>query len=184
MTEQPATYEIITAENIQAAYNADHNRSFLGAHLEGANLEDAHLEDAHLEDAHLEDAYLRGAYLEGAHLEGAHLEGAYLRDANLRGAYLRGAKFSPGSHDVISELLRQAATTVQRRMIAGLVIVSRDWCWKEFAEQLAIDYTGEWEWALAALEPWECLHEWLASARRMGEIFVKSRRPIEKEAQS
>ena len=68
--------------------------------------------------------------------------------ANLFGADLSGAAINWNSHDLIAELLRQAAgESWQRRALAGLILVSRDWCWKEF---LALEHP-EQEWALDVL---------------------------------
>src|SRR3990172_7617090 len=71
--------------------------------------------------------------LEGAYLEGADLRGASLRGANLYGANLEGATINWRSHDLIAELLlRWSGDDVEKRKVAGLVLVSRDWCWKDF----------------------------------------------------
>ena len=52
---------------------------------------------------------------------------------------------------MIAEILRCAAgDNVQRRSVAGLVLVSRDWCWDQF---LTIEHS-ELEWALAELRKW------------------------------
>ena len=68
--------------------------------------------------------------------------------ANLTGADLSGAIINWQSHNLIAEILRQSAgDNVQRRMVAGLVLVSHDWCWGEF---LALDIP-EREWALETL---------------------------------
>ncbi len=133
------------------------------AYLRGADLGDADLRDAYLRGAHLRGAYLRGADLGDADLCSADLRGADLRDADLRGAdlryadlrgadlrdaELRGAKIAWQSHDLISELLRRAAGyDVERRKIAGLVLVSRDLCWRKF---LALE-DAQHEWALGVL---------------------------------
>ena len=81
-----------------------------------------------LRDANLSGAYLREAYLRWADLSGADLSGADLREAGLS-----GAKFNWQSHDLLAEALRRAAGhDVQRRMLAGLLLISRDWCWDVF----------------------------------------------------
>ena len=109
-----------------------------GADLRGAYLSGAYLRGADLSGACLSGAYLSGADLSGAYLSGADLSGAYLSGADLRGAYLRDADLSGvivawDSHDLIFELLlRWAGVDVERRMLAGLVIASRDWCWERF----------------------------------------------------
>ena len=103
---------------------------------------------ADLVGADLVGADLRGAYLRDADLVGADLTRANLRGADLRWADLRGAYLNWNSHDLIAELLRQAAgESWQRRALAGLILVSRDWCWKDF---LALEHP-EQEWALDVL---------------------------------
>ena len=73
------------------------------------------------------------AYLSGANLGGANLRGANLRGANLSGANLSGAKLNWTSHDLIAEIiLRSAGDDIEKRKIAGLILISRDWCWKQF----------------------------------------------------
>jgi len=132
-----------------------------GANLSGANLRGADLGDTYLSGANLSGAYLRGADLGGANLSGANLRGANLSGANLSGAnlrgadlgdtYLGGAKINWQSHALISEILRRAAgDDVQKRMVAGLIAVSFDWCWNKF---LTID-TDLREWALTKLATW------------------------------
>lgn len=113
-----------------------------GARLAGAWLNCADLRNARLAGACLEGANLRGARLEGARLEGADLEdacleGADLEGANLYRARLEGTRLNWTSHDLIAEILRQAAgKDSEKRSMAGLVLVSRDWCWKDFARNV------------------------------------------------
>ena len=80
--------------------------------------------------ADLSGAYLAGANLSGANLSGADLRGAYLIGADLSGADLSGARLAWGSHALLSHVLKVAAgDDLPRRMVAGLVAVSTDWCW-------------------------------------------------------
>jgi hypothetical protein len=103
------------------------------ATLQQAVNEGANLYGADLSGADLSDAYLRGANLYGAYLRGAYLRGADLSGADLSGADLSGAKVNWQSHAIISEILRQAAgDDVQKRMVAGLILISTDWCWDKF----------------------------------------------------
>ncbi len=85
---------------------------------------------------------------------GADLRDANLCGANLCGADLRGADLEWRSHDIVAELLRRNASTAQEFAVAGLVIMRRDWCWKEF---LACDITGKL-WAIAVLRGLKCPH--------------------------
>ena len=81
----------------------------------------------------------------------ADLSSANLYGANLSGADLSRAKINWQSHDLLAEILRLAAgADIQKRSVAGLILVSRDWCWKEF---LALDHP-EKEWALTELAKW------------------------------
>ena len=101
--------------------------------LRGADLRGADLSGGDLFGADLRGADLFGADLRGADLRGAGLRGADLSRADLRGADLRRAKFNWQSHDLLAEALRRAAGhDVQRRMLAGLLLISRDWCWDVF----------------------------------------------------
>ena len=91
---------------------------------------------------------LRGADLSDADLSDADLSDADLSDADLRGAVLRGADLSWQSHDLLAEVLRrEAGEDVEKRMIAGLILVSRDWCWLKF---LSLQVPQR-EWALSVL---------------------------------
>ena len=96
-------------------------------------------------------AYLGGAYLGGAYLRGADLRGADLRGAYLGGADLGGAKINWQSHALIAEILRRAAgDSMDRRCLAGCVLISTDWCWEKL---LSLDHP-EKQWALETLAPW------------------------------
>ena len=113
-----------------------------------ANLHGADLAGANLSGANLAGANLSGANLSRADLAGANLSGANLSDANLSGANLSDATINWSSHALIAELLRGAAgNDVDRRMIAGLILVSPDWCWAKFA---GFQHPQR-DWALATL---------------------------------
>jgi uncharacterized protein YjbI with pentapeptide repeats len=93
-----------------------------------------------------------GADLEGADLEDAYLRGADLQGAYLQGADLRGANVNWQSHDILAEILRQdAGADIKRRSFAGLVLISRDWCWSTW---LRLDVTAEVRWAASVLAKW------------------------------
>jgi len=131
-----------------------------GADLRGADLQRADLRSANLWGADLQRADLRSANLRGANLRGANLQGA-----NLQGANLQGADLPITSHEVISEILRAAASDdVKKRMIAGLVIVSCDWCWADFSEELDKE---DFLWALEVLSDWECFSVKIAQYREV-----------------
>jgi hypothetical protein len=120
-----------------------------GANLTGAYLAGAYLAKADLTGADLAGANLTGAYLTGANLTGANLTGAYLTGANLARANLTGAKIDWNSHDLVAEMLRrEAGADVEKRKIAGLVLVSSDRCWNGWLELRADPLFG---WALDTL---------------------------------
>jgi len=131
------------------------------AYLRGADLRGADLGGAYLRGADLRGADLTGAYLRGAYLTGADLRGAYLTGADLTGADLTGAQHPPmESHDFWAELLiRAAGDDLHRRMVAGLVLISRDWCWSRFKQLMTGELAADWqEWAGAVFWQWpeEC----------------------------
>ena len=96
-------------------------------------------------------ANLSRANLSVANLSGANLSGANLSRASLSGSDLSETKINWQSHDLLAEILRRAAgADIQKRSLAGLILISRDWCWKEF---LSLDHT-EREWALGELAKW------------------------------
>ena len=132
-----------------------------GAYLPAANLCGADLRETCLQHAYLQYADLRSADLRRANLRGADLWGADLRNANLRianlwgadlrCANLRGAILNWSSRDLIAAiLLSEAGTHLARRSLAGLVLVSRDWCWKDF---MALKHP-ETAWAIEVLTPY------------------------------
>jgi hypothetical protein len=140
--------EVSWAANLSGANLSGAHLS--GAHLSGANLSDADLSGANLSGANLYVANLSGANLSGANLSVANLSGAHLSRANLSGANLYGAHLNWTSHDLLAEVLRQAAgDDLPRRMLAGLALVSRDWCWQQF---IRLDIAPELrQWAIDAL---------------------------------
>jgi hypothetical protein len=132
--------------NLRCAIVSDANLSY--AYLRYADLSYAYLRYANLYDADLSCANLSCADLSCANLSYANLSDANLSDANLSDALL-----SWQSHDCIAEILRQSAGgDTQKRMVAGLVLVSRDWCWDKF---LSLEI-GEplRDWALTTLSGW------------------------------
>jgi len=121
------------------------------ANLSGANLSGANLSGANLSWANLSWANLRGANLRWANLRGANLSGANLSGANLSGANLSGAIINWDSHTLIAEiLLRAAGDDPKLRMVAGLILVSTDWCW----DKLLAIRTPHRKWALTELAKW------------------------------
>ena len=100
---------------------------------------------ADLRGADLRGADLQEANLQRASLQGASLQGANLYRANLCWANLYGAKMNWQSHNLIAELLRRAAGSYpEKRKVAGLVLISRDWCWENFQKHCGSDPLFAW----------------------------------------
>ncbi len=96
-------------------------------------------------------ANLRNTNLWGANLQGANLRYAILCGTYLSGANLLGAILNWHSHTLLSEILRRSAgDSVERRMLAGLIAVSTDWCWDKF---LSLEHL-EKAWAINELSKW------------------------------
>ena len=80
-------------------------------------------------------ANLIGADLPWADLTRANLTRADLIGANLTRANLIGAKINWQSHTLIAELLKRSAPTdIEKRKIAGLILISTEWCWSKWLE--------------------------------------------------
>jgi uncharacterized protein YjbI with pentapeptide repeats len=129
------------------------------SNLKGSNLVGSNLVRANLEGSSLAGANLARANLEGSSLAGANLDGAYLYGTNLVGANLHDAIMNWSSHDLIAERLRQAAgDDPLKRMAAGYVLMSRDWCWSELlanAPDITLeDGTTLKEWSLKTMRAW------------------------------
>ena len=89
--------------------------------------------------------------LTGAYLRGADLRGANLRVADLTGADLRGAMLAWQSHDLLSEILKRAASDdIAKLKVAGLILICREKCWQDFTK-MRDPLAG---WALGVLREW------------------------------
>jgi hypothetical protein len=90
---------------------------------------------------------LAWASLAGANLTGASLAWASLAEANLAGANLNWM-----SHDLLSEILRQAAhKDIAKLMLAGLPLVTPQLCWGDY---LRLEIAPELrQWVVATLAP-------------------------------
>ena len=92
------------------------------------------------------------ANLSRANLSWANLSGANLSWVDLFGANLSGANLSWQSHDLLAEILRrEAGDDIKRRSFAGLILVSRDWCW---ATWIKLEVTADVRWAASVLAKW------------------------------
>jgi hypothetical protein len=154
-----ANYLAFTKANLRGAdlRGADLRGTYLrGADLRGAYLRGADFRGADFREVDLRGADLRGADLRGVDLRRADLRGADLREAdlggaNLREAYLTGAKIAWQSHDLIAEILRRAAgDDTEKLKVAGLMLICREKCWKDFLE-IRDSLVG---WALDILQEW------------------------------
>jgi hypothetical protein len=115
------------------------------ANLSSANLYRANLSSADLYSADLYSANLSSANLSSANLSSADLSRANLSSANLSSANLYRAKFNFQSHTLIAEVLRRAAgEDVEKRKVAGLILVSPDWCWDQFTANCSGDPLFGW----------------------------------------
>lgn len=141
----------------------EHKLNLRWANLEGAKLLGLNLQGADLRDSWLMDANFHGSNLCGADFERARMRFANLSNTDLRAAYFhktdlfdtyfKGAQLNWTSHELLSELLRQSAgNNVKRLMVAGLPLVTREWCWKEY---LKVEIDPEIKkWVKETLSKW------------------------------
>src|SRR3989442_153793 len=101
--------------------------------VDADTLQSANLRGAYLQSADLQSANLRGADLQSAYLQSAYLQSADLQSADLQSADLQSAKINWQSHILIAELLRRdAREDIEKRKVAGLILMSTDMCWDDF----------------------------------------------------
>jgi hypothetical protein len=138
---------------IRNLYSGEVLRTVEADSLVRADLYGADLRGADLRGADLRSADLRSADLRSADLRSADLRSADLRSADLYGANLYGVRGPWESHPVLAEILRAAAgSDPLRRMAAGLILVSPDWCWDQFLRlDLPAEFGAVREWALDTL---------------------------------
>lgn len=109
-----------------------------GLNLQGAQLGCAQMECACLRGVNLRHAALRWVTFTRASLLRADMRWADVRESvfyqsDLQLTRLQGARLEWTSHDLLAEiLLRAAGKDLAKRQLAGLVLVSRDWCWSTF----------------------------------------------------
>jgi hypothetical protein len=149
--ETVAAAVVKSLANLRGADLSEANLS--GADLSGANLRGADLREANLSGADLSGADLSRADLSGAYLSRADLSGADLIGADLSGANLSGAKIAWQSHDLLAEILkRSAGDDVAKLKVAGLILVCRGKCWREFLQMREREPLAGW--ALGVFAEW------------------------------
>ena len=77
---------------------------------------------------------------------------AIAKKADLSRANLSGANLSWNSHALIGEILKRAAQNDKGlRSVAGLILVSTDWCWEKLLTELTPEQIA---WCKETLRPW------------------------------
>ena len=79
---------------------------------------------------------------------------ANLYNANLSNADLRNANLNWQSHDLLSEVLRQNATTTRHYMLAGYIIMRRDLCWHNFFADENLTMADK-KWVISVFKQYE-----------------------------
>lgn len=124
-----------------------------GANLYGANLDDVTMRNccilyrSVLAGASLLRATLEHAMLDMANMEGADLQGANLHGARLQNAILTGVRMNWYSRELITEILRQAATEAEHYAVVGQFVAAARWDW----DTLATLGEGQAQWAFRVL---------------------------------
>ena len=128
------------------------------ANLAGANLKFSSLRFANLTNATLRNANLRNTGLQHTELTGANLSDADLTRANLLNADLTNANLKDvtmnwNSHNLVGERLFQAAgNDGGKRMAAGYISISTDWCYRDLAANFPDK--GLLDWMLETMVKW------------------------------
>lgn len=154
-------YTIATGEN---PTDALHNHFKTSRVLYMADLRDADLiRMLRIDGMNVDSSDLSGVRFGPANVERVAFEFCDLRGADFRSASLWGATFFQcklagirpqwSSHDLIAALLMaEARQSIAKRKLAGLLLVSRDWCWGQ-VDQYLTQYgdRDSTRWALTTL---------------------------------
>jgi hypothetical protein len=136
-----------------------------GASLVGSNLRYTSCHETNLSGANLHDAYCGYGSFIGADFKGAYLVGTNFHHAELWCADFTGASVPSDSHDVLAEILRQAANNDTGKLLfAGIVLLERQWCWRTFLKRRAEFPRHVWDWAVREIKTWPTLARALAEA--------------------
>ena len=101
--------------------------------LRHSNLRDSNLRHSNLRHSNLSDSDLSHSNLSYSDLSGSNLSDSDLSHSNLSYSDLHDITVNWNSHELLAEILRQkAGENTAKRKIAGLVLVSHDWCWDKF----------------------------------------------------
>jgi hypothetical protein len=159
---------------------------FREANLEGAVLAGVAANGADFHDANLTNAYLGFGSFIGADFSGADLTGALFHHADLWCANFTGATLPESSHDVLAEVLRQAAyADASKLMFAGLVLLERQWCWRTFLVRRLEFPRHVWDWAMREISHWPPYAHALAEAQaELAEERATERKNKEAEKKS
>jgi len=177
------TQESMTGREMIRQYRDEGRRDFDGVTMYGP-LREANLPECSFRRAHMEGADLSNANLQGSDFSHADLKDATICGADLRGCYFTGAwlwgvsidfatRFRKDSYDIIAEILRQwdsnssddGGNSIKRRMIAGVVYVSRSSCWDSLTASCPRGFEKVAEQALHHLEKWPSLRSYAYHAR-------------------
>ena len=95
--------------------------------------QNANLRGSNLSGSDLRYSNLRHSNLSYSDLSGSNLSDSDLSHSNLSYSDLHDITVNWNSHELLAEILRQkAGENTAKRKIAGLVLVSHDWCWDKF----------------------------------------------------
>ena len=117
---------------------ARQNANLRGSNLSGSDLRYSNLRHSNLSYSNLRYSDLRHSNLRDSNLRHSNLRHSNLSDSdlshsNLSYSDLHDITVNWNSHELLAEILRQkAGENTAKRKIAGLVLVSHDWCWDKF----------------------------------------------------
>jgi len=123
---------------------------FTAADFRGASMEHANLLTANLSHTDLREASLAWSDLGLARLDGADARDSAFDYTNLTGANISDMSIDYWSRELVAHVLLNAAgNDIAKQSLAGLVLISRNWCWEKF-EGVGIDPALR-DWALDTL---------------------------------
>jgi uncharacterized protein YjbI with pentapeptide repeats len=159
-----------TMNSVQLAGSQADHATFAWASMKNADLAGISLRHASLHQSDLEGANLSRGTLSFCSLVEANLKGTNLQGIRAPYAVFNAAMFAPttviegSSHDLLAALLESTAETFEEHMFAAVVRSRRDYCWREFTEELR-QRPALVPWIEQTLSPYPSLAPDLRSAR-------------------
>lgn len=142
LSNQDLTYINLQRADLSYANLTNTNLSY-------SNLSYANLSNANCTNCSFTSSYFYSTRFNNADLTESNFINTAMESVTFTNAVMDDITMNWNSHDLISEILFRAATTIGQEQFAAWISHKKSWCWPEW---LASNYS-DWNWVLATLQP-------------------------------